>query len=116
MRYVRRVSGLLLTLAATVASAHAHLKTAVPAEGAIVGVAPAHVVLSFSEPATLTACWIQKGNGAKQKLIGLATTPAAQISVPIPKLEAGTYVLSWRVVGDDGHVLPGQLHFTVTPH
>jgi len=116
MRYMGIVSGLLPALAATVALAHAHLKKAIPADGAVVGTAPANVVLSFSEPATLTTCWIQKGNGAKQKLTGLATTPAAQISVPIPKLEAGTYVLSWRVVGDDGHVLPGQLHFTVTPH
>jgi methionine-rich copper-binding protein CopC len=116
MRYMRVVSGLVLALAATVVLAHAHLKKAVPGDGAVVGIAPANVVLSFSEPATLTACWIQKGDGARQKITGLATTPAQQISVPVPKLEAGTYVLSWRVVGDDGHVLPGQIHFTVTPH
>jgi methionine-rich copper-binding protein CopC len=119
MRYMRVTSGLVLALAATVALAHAHLKKAVPADGAVVSVAPSSVVLSFSEPATLTACWIQKGDGPKQKVAGLATTPAPQISVPVPKLEAGTYVLSWRVVGDDGHVLPGKIHFTVsgtTPH
>ena len=114
MRYMGRVSGLVLALAATAVLAHAHLKKAVPADGAVVHTAPASVVLSFSEPATLTACWIQKGTGAKQKITGLATTPAPQISVPIPKLEAGAYVLSWRVVGDDGHVLPGQLRFTVS--
>jgi methionine-rich copper-binding protein CopC len=116
MRYMRIVSGLVLALAATMVLAHAHLKKAVPGDGAVVGSAPGSVVLSFSEPATLTACWIQKGDGARQKITGLATTPAQQISVPVPKLEAGTYVLSWRVVGDDGHVLPGQIHFTVTPH
>jgi methionine-rich copper-binding protein CopC len=116
MRYMRIVSGLVLALAATVVLAHAHLKKAVPADGAAVGPPPASVVLSFSEPATLTACWIQKGDGARQKITGLATRPALEISVPVPKLEAGTYVLSWRVVGDDGHVLPGQIHFTVTSH
>jgi methionine-rich copper-binding protein CopC len=119
MRYMGVVSGLVLALAATVVLAHAHLKRAAPADGAVVGTSPASVVLSFSEPATLTACWIQKGDGAKEKITGLATTPAQQISVPVPKLEAGTYVLSWRVVGDDGHVLPGQIHFTVSgtaPH
>lgn len=114
MRYMRVVSGLVWALAATAVFAHAHLKKAVPADGAVVGTAPASVVLSFSEAATLTACWIRKGDGARQKITGLTTTPAQQISVPVPKLEAGTYVLSWRVVGDDGHVLPGQIHFTVS--
>lgn len=119
MRYMRLASGWVLALAATVVWAHAHLKKAVPADGAVVSVSPSTVVLSFSEPATLTACWIQKGDGPRQKVTGLATTPAPQISVPVPKLEAGTYVLSWRVVGDDGHILPGKIHFTVsgtTPH
>ena len=119
MPYMRIVSGLVSALVATAVLAHAHLKKAVPADGAVVSTSPSSVVLNFSEPATLTACWIQKGDGPKQKVTGLATTPAPQISVPVPKLEAGTYVLSWRVVGDDGHVLPGQIHFTVsgtTPH
>ena len=119
MRYMRVVSGLVLALAATAVLAHAHLKKAVPANGAVVAASPASVVLSFSEPATLTACWLQKSDGPKQKITGLATTPAQQISVPVPKLEAGAYVLSWRVVGDDGHVLPGQIRFTVSgtaPH
>jgi len=114
MRYMRIVGGLVLALAATAASAHAHLKKAVPADGAVLSSPPASVVLSFSEPATLTACWLQKGDGPKEKITGLATTPEQQISVQVPKLEAGSYVLSWRVVGDDGHVLPGQIHFTVS--
>jgi methionine-rich copper-binding protein CopC len=119
MRYMGVMSGLVLALATTVVLAHAHLNKTVPADGAVVGTSPASVVLSFSEPATLTACWIQKGAAARQKITGLARTPAQQISVPVPKLEAGPYVLSWRVVGDDGHVLPGQIHFTVSgtaPH
>jgi methionine-rich copper-binding protein CopC len=115
MQYKRVVGGLVLTLAATVAMAHAHLEKAVPADGGVVNAAPANVVLTFSEPARLTACWIQKGDGDKQKITGLATTAAQQITVPVPALEAGSYVLSWRVVGDDGHIVPGQIHFTIAP-
>jgi methionine-rich copper-binding protein CopC len=114
MRFVKRVAGLMLAFAATAALAHAHLRKAVPADGGVVTVAPANVVLSFSEPARLTACWIQKGDAARQKVDGLPTAPAQEISVPVPKLEAGTYVLSWRVVGDDGHIVPGQIHFTIS--
>lgn len=113
MRYMRIVSGLVLALTATAVLAHAHLKKAVPADGSVLSASPGTVVLSFSEPATLTACWIQKGNAPKQKITGLATTPAQQVSVPVPQLDQGSYVLSWRVVGDDGHVLPGQIHFAI---
>lgn len=113
MTFWKIPGGLVLSLAATAVLAHAHLKKAVPADGGVLSATPGNIVLTFSEPATLTACWLQKGAGPKQKVTGLTTTPAQQISVPVPQLAAGSYVLSWRVVGDDGHVLPGQIHFTV---
>ena len=114
MKYKSVLIGLMLSLAATVVSAHAHLKKAVPADGDVVSTAPANVVLSFSEPAHLTACWIQKADGPKQKITGLPTAAAPDITVPLPQLDAGTYVLSWKVVGDDTHVVDGRMHFTVS--
>ncbi len=114
MKYKSLLTGSVLALAASVAFAHAHLKKAVPADGGVVSTAPANVVLSFSEPAHLTACWIQKADGAKQKITGLPTTDSADITVPLPQLDAGTYVLSWKVVGDDTHIVDGQMHFTVS--
>ncbi|HEY0340758.1 MAG TPA: copper resistance protein CopC [Steroidobacteraceae bacterium] len=114
MKSMRIVVGLMLSLAATVALAHAHLKKAVPADGGVVSSSPANVVLSFSEPAHLTACWIQKTDGPKQKITGLPTSASPDITVPLPQLEPGAYVLSWNVVGDDTHVVPGQIHFTVS--
>lgn len=113
MRYIRVAGALALSLAASMALAHAHLRRAVPADGGVVTAAPANVVLTFSEPARLTVCWLQKGEGAKQKIELPPTAPAQQISVPMPRLEPGTYVLSWRVIGDDAHIVPGQIQFTV---
>src|SRR5579871_4761762 len=114
MKYTGAWGGLVLSLVAPVALAHAHPKKAVPADGGVVDSSPSNVVLSFSEPARLTACWIQKGDGPKQKIDGLPTVSAADITVPLPKLEPGRYVLSWKVVGDDTHIVPGQIHFTVS--
>lgn len=114
MRYIRVAGALVLSLAATVALAHAHLKSAIPANGAVVSTPPANVVLTFSEPAHLTACWIQKGSEEKQKITALPTAPSQQISIPLPQLQPGSYVLSWRVMGDDTHVVPGQIQFTVS--
>jgi methionine-rich copper-binding protein CopC len=71
-------------------------------------------VLNLSEPARLTALSIQKGSEPKQDLKPLPTAASQQISVPLPPLTPGTYLVSWRAVSDDGHVMPGTLHFTLT--
>jgi methionine-rich copper-binding protein CopC len=101
-------------MVATVALAHAHLQKAIPANGAVVNASPTSVVLTFSEPAKLTAAWLQKDGGPKQKVNGLVPSASKEISVPVAEpLQPGSYVLSWRVVGDDGHIVPGQIRFTV---
>jgi methionine-rich copper-binding protein CopC len=104
-------SGALLLLVAT-AHAHAHLTAAVPAEGSA-GKAPEHIVLTFSEVARLTVMTLQREGEESRKLTPLPAQMAARITVPLPRLLPGKYTLSWRVVSADGHVLPGQLHFTV---
>jgi methionine-rich copper-binding protein CopC len=114
MKYSGAWGGLVLSLMSTVALAHAHLKKAFPGDGAVVDASPSNVVLSFSEPARLTVCWIQKGDGPKQKIDSLPTVSASDIPVPLPRLEPGSYVLSWKAVGDDTHIVPGQIHFTVS--
>ena len=95
-----------------VATAHAHLTTAVPAEGSA-GKAPEQVVLTFSEAARITVMTLQTEGGEPRRLTPLPAEMAARIAVPLPALSPGKYTLSWRAVGDDGHVVPGTLHFTV---
>jgi methionine-rich copper-binding protein CopC len=70
-------------------------------------------VLNFSEAARLTTLSIQKGSEPKQDLKPLPTAAAQQVSVPLPQLTPGTYTVSWRAVSDDGHVMPGAMHFTL---
>ena len=103
-------SALLLLVGA--AHAHAHLTAAVPAEGSAV-TAPRQVVLTFSEAARITSMTLQREGEEPHKLTPLPAEVAARISVPLPRLSPGKYTLSWRVVGADGHVGPGALHFTV---
>jgi methionine-rich copper-binding protein CopC len=69
--------------------------------------------LSVSEAAQLTALAIARAGGAKQKLTAPAAAQA-RIRVPLPALAAGDYVVSWRALGADGHLVPGQIHFTIT--
>jgi methionine-rich copper-binding protein CopC len=96
-----------------VAYAHTHLKSSAPVDNSTVESAPSKLELHFSEAARLTALSIQAEGGAEQKLSPLPPQPAADASVSLPTLASGKYVVSWRVIGDDSHVMAGKLHFTV---
>jgi methionine-rich copper-binding protein CopC len=115
MRFARVAYALALMSLSALTYAHTHLVKAVPAEGSTVNAAPAKFVLTFNEPARLTALSIQKGTEPAKKLGPLPEAAAAEVSIAAPQLSAGKYVLSWRAVGDDGHVVPGKLTFTVGP-
>jgi methionine-rich copper-binding protein CopC len=95
------------------AQAHTHLKQSTPAEGSVVTSPPPNIVLTFSEAARVTALTLQKEGAEKQKLAPLPAAAAEQVTVPVPALAPGKYVVNWRVVSDDNHVMSGALHFTV---
>jgi methionine-rich copper-binding protein CopC len=113
MRILRVAIAWLLLTGSSCALAHAHLTHSSPADGEALPLAPHALELQFSEGAQLTALWIQKAGEAKQKLGPYPNKPQDQLSIALPPLGAGTYVISWRVLGSDGHVVPGQLHFTI---
>jgi copper resistance protein C len=112
MSVTKWIFGSALLLLIATAHAHAHLTAAVPADGSA-GKAPEQIVLSFSEAARITAMSLQRDGEEPHKLTSLPAEKAARITVPLPKLAPGRYTLSWRVVGEDSHVVPGTLHFTV---
>ena len=96
------------------AFAHAHVRQSTPADGAVLHSAPSQVVLKLSEPARLTAAWIQHGSEPRQKLMPPAQA-AQEVTLGLPSLAAGSYVVSWRALSQDGHVTSGALHFSVVP-
>jgi methionine-rich copper-binding protein CopC len=114
MKTARAFVAALAVAAGAAALAHARLEQTVPADGSVIKSTPAELVLRFSEPAQLTALAIQKEGGALQKLASPAGTAQSRIVVPLPALVPGHYVVSWRALGADGHVVPGQVHFTIT--
>jgi methionine-rich copper-binding protein CopC len=115
MKVARLVCALGLLAWGDAAFAHTHLTKSVPANDSTVTVSPPKFVLTFAEPARLTALSIQKDSAPAEKLAPLPATAAAEISVTAPQLAAGKYVLTWRAVSDDGHVMPGKISFTVAP-
>lgn len=114
MRTASWLAGAVLVASAAVSDAHVHLKQSVPAEGAVVGAPPAQIVLTFTEPAVVTAVWIQQDANARRKLGPVPDKAAVTVTVPTPGLEPGKYVVTWRALSPDRHIMSGQLHFTVS--
>ncbi len=107
--------GLMLMGNSALTWAHTHLVKSIPVNGSTLAVSPSRFVLTFAEPAKLTTLSLQKDAEPAQKMGPLPTSPATEVSIPAPQLAPGRYVLAWRAVGDDGHVMPGKLSFTVGP-
>jgi hypothetical protein len=98
---------------AAAANAHSHLRSSTPAEGSTVKGPPPQAVLGFSESSHLAALTLTHGSQAVIKVAPLPQQAARQLTVPLPRLTAGAWTLAWRVIGDDGHVTHGTVHFTV---
>jgi methionine-rich copper-binding protein CopC len=113
----RRSIGLLagmVALRVAVAGAHAHLLEAVPADQAVLHSAPRELTLRFSEPAQLTALALEHDGGAPAAL-SLPAGQAQRIVVTLPALAPGHYRVSFRALSADGHIVPGQVRFTLSP-
>ena len=106
----------LIALAASAAQtvfADAELSASAPANCAMLKSAPENVTLNFSEPVRLTALSLQKDSAAKQSLGPLPTEALEEFVVAAPALEDGHYMVSWRALSEDTHVMTGEFMFMV---
>jgi methionine-rich copper-binding protein CopC len=112
-------SGLALALLALApaALAHAVLVKSQPASRATLARAPERVQLWFNErlePAySSVSVWdaagarVDSGNGA------VSADDARRLEVSLPGLGAGRYVVRFRVLSVDGHIVDSSLPFTI---
>ncbi|MBD9373540.1 copper resistance protein CopC [Rhizobium sp. ARZ01] len=104
---------LALLFLATTALAHASLTASEPRDGAVIATAPAKFALSFSEPVSPLALRLIEPDGSPVELERFKLRDrTVEIELP-PDLSAGTHVLTWRVVSEDGHPVGGSVVFSV---
>ena len=96
-----------------VAHAHARLHKSDPADNSTITAVPKNLALEFNEAVKLTALSLQKGDEKAQQLGPLPTTAAKQITVAMPSVAPGSYIVKWRAMSDDNHIMAGKLLFTV---
>jgi len=114
MKHVALIAASVAALMAGTALAHTELKATLPANAATMAKAPDHVELSFSEPVRLTALAIQKDGQQKQSLGPLPAETTANLHVPLPSMmDDGHYVITWRAMSEDTHVMSGEFMFAV---
>lgn len=115
MKFPRQPLLAAMLAIAGVAQAHTHLESATPADNSVLASPPTQLMLHFFEPTRLTALTIQKEGEKEQKRVDtLPKELSDELTVPVAPLAPGKYVVSWRAVGDDNHLMSGTLHFTVT--
>jgi methionine-rich copper-binding protein CopC len=110
----------LTTISVTPSQSHSALVTSQPKSDAIVNVGPRSITLNFNED-------ILELKGKQISTVSLATVNGRKINlkkaritaniltarIATPNLSAGRYLVSYRVVSADGHVITGGYTFTV---
>ena len=120
----------LLIILPMAANAHSPLSSSSPQDGEILGAPPPEIVMDFTSPAKLIKVELKKsaskqGNsflgglfgGVDGELVPLGESFLMSVNkrqiIPMPSLGEGDYLLSWRAMGEDGHVIKGELTFKV---
>lgn len=100
------------------ARAHASVVATDPADGARLTASPAAATVAFSEPVGLGSGYLRvTDSSAKTVSTGDAAHPdgnGAKLQAALaPGLPDGSYLISWRVVSEDSHVIAGSARFVV---
>ena len=80
--------------------------------------APTRLQLWFSEAPAAPASQIVLKRDAVDVALGKLIVVAKEKSIhtdPVKPLEPGAYTLTWRAAGDDGHVMSGDVKFSIVP-
>jgi len=118
MRHTRRSAlvALLVVAGLTVGlQAHMKLEKSEPANNATVAKAPAAISLFFSEKIDVAVSKVVlKGASGDMALSAPHAMGEKHLMAPIKgTLPDGAYTVTWQSAGTDGHVIKGQLAFTV---
>lgn len=101
-------------VAVSTAQAHAPFEGSVPKDGATLGAeeVPKQLELRFGHTLRLTAVTLRPHEGEAVSL-DTPRRPASEHELALPELTSGHYVIQWRGIAADGHVMSGSIEFTV---
>jgi hypothetical protein len=96
--------------------AHARPKVMVPASDSTVS-PPSQITVTFSEPIEPKFSSLNLTDEHGKKMNASTSAPLANdpktLTLPVPSLAAGHYLVKWVSVAADGHRMEGEYEFTV---
>jgi copper resistance protein C len=116
----RIIATLGVSMLGSAASAHALLKTAIPAVGGTVSASPKEIRIKYSEGVEprFSAIALATEAGAALPVGKASVDPADNSTLIAPvsqALKPGVYKVTWHVVSVDTHKTQGSFEFTVAP-
>lgn len=102
----------LMTGIPTYATAHTSLSASNIVAGSEVSKVPDTLELTFAKAVGLAAVELM-GPDDETRTLQTAKTMDKVHRVALPALTAGRYIAKWRAVASDGHVMSGEIPFTV---
>lgn len=108
------LAGAVLGITAAPAFAHAELVESDPAPGAVLERSPATITLQFTETveADTSGVRVFDTDGARVDQGGTEVS-GRTVRLPLPSLDDGSYVVTWRVVSGDSHPIQGAFTFQI---
>ena len=107
-------SSTMMAVVSPAAFAHAEITKSNIADHASLTKAPDAYTASFEESAIVSGVTLTSAAGAHVDLAAKPSTALSKtFSLPLPKLAAGAYTLTFKVVAKDGHAMTNTIHFTV---
>jgi methionine-rich copper-binding protein CopC len=114
MKIAATILTLIMLLIFQPLSAHTRLAASSPADGAEVKTL-SEIRLDFSATVKLTAVRLEDAAGSEISLATIPGDPAETFAIAIGQsLAAGSYVIIWRSISGDGHIVSGEIRFSVT--
>ncbi len=111
---VLAVAGTLVLVAASPAFAHAELAESTPAPGAVLAKSPPDITLNFTETVRADNGGIRVFDTDGERVDhGGSNVSGSTVRLPVPELDDGSYVVTWRVVSADAHPIQGAFTFQV---
>lgn len=117
MKFLRNLIATVAIFSVTVVPAFAHtsIVSSNIEDGSQIEASPASFDFSFGADIGLAGLELETLDGDPVEIAFERTRETGKsFSVPLPMLESGTYVLKWSAVAKDGHVMKGEVVFTIT--
>lgn len=113
---MRTILIIIVTMLASTFAAYSHtaIKTSNIESGKTYESAPETLHLSFDAPVGLVELKLETSDSREIDVdYELPKSMQKEFHVKLPELESGAYIIRWRTMSSDGHVMNGEIPFVI---